>query len=58
MLASVVNLLKRYFGREAFMTPGGYREIWHIAYPLIMMSATQTLMMFVDRKMLASHSTD
>ncbi|MEG2076450.1 MAG: MATE family efflux transporter, partial [Victivallaceae bacterium] len=58
MLAFIPQLLKRYFGHAAFHTPGGYREVWHIAYPLIMMSATQTLMMFVDRKMLASHSTN
>ncbi len=36
---------------------GGYHEIWRIAYPLIIMSASNTIMQFVDRKFLASYST-
>lgn len=37
--------------------PGGYREIWSIAYPLIIMSASHTLMQFCDRKFLSLNST-
>jgi MATE family multidrug resistance protein len=37
---------------------GGYREIWRIAYPLIIMSASHTVMQFCDRKFLAMNSTE
>ncbi|MCK5843213.1 MAG: MATE family efflux transporter [Victivallales bacterium] len=38
-------------------TPGGYAEIWMVAYPLIITNATQTVMQFVDRKFLSMSST-
>ncbi len=37
---------------------GGYLEIWRIAYPLIIMSASNTIMQFCDRKFLALNSTE
>jgi MATE family, multidrug efflux pump len=37
--------------------PGGYREIMLIAYPLIIVSASHTVMQFFDRKFLAANST-
>ncbi len=36
---------------------GGYREIWLIAYPLIITNASHTIMQFVDRKFLSINST-
>ena len=38
--------------------PGNYREIWVIAYPLILMNASHTIMQFVDRKFLSMHATE
>ncbi len=38
--------------------PGGYRELWQIAYPLIITNAAHTVMMFVDRKFLSISSTE
>ena len=38
--------------------PGSYREIWKIAYPLILMNASHTIMQFVDRKFLSMHATE
>jgi MATE family multidrug resistance protein len=36
---------------------GGYYEIWRIAYPLVIMSASHTVMQFCDRMFLAMRST-
>jgi MATE family multidrug resistance protein len=47
-----------YFGRRHFIEPGGYIEIWNIAYPLVIMSASHSIMQFVDRKFLAMNSTE
>lgn len=38
-------------------SPGGYAEIWTVAYPLIITNATMTVMQFVDRKFLSMNST-
>lgn len=40
------------------MTPGGYSELWKVAYPLIITNATHTVMQFIDRKFLAMNATD
>ncbi len=37
-------------------TPGGYREIWQVAYPLMISMGSFTLMQFIDRMFLAWHS--
>jgi multidrug resistance protein, MATE family len=36
---------------------GGLKEIWLIAYPLILVNASNTIMTFTDRKFLSMHST-
>ena len=36
--------------------PGGYREVWRIAWPLIVSTGSFTLMQFVDRVFLANYS--
>lgn len=38
--------------------PGGYAELWKVAYPLIITNATHTVMQFIDRKFLAMNATD
>ena len=38
--------------------PGGYKELWQVAYPLIITNATHTVMQFIDRKFLAMNATD
>ena len=44
---------KRDFGVEG----GGLQEIWLIAYPLILVNASNVIMTFTDRKFLSMHST-
>ena len=36
---------------------GGFLEIWQIAYPLILVNASNVIMQFVDRKFLSMNST-
>ena len=38
--------------------PGGYGELWKVAYPLIITNATHTVMQFMDRKFLAMNATN
>ena len=38
--------------------PGGYREVLTIAYPLIMSTASMTIMHFVDRVFLARYAKE
>lgn len=45
------------FNRRNFICHGGYLEICRIAYPLVIMSASHSIMQFVDRKFLAMNST-
>jgi len=42
---------------SSYPAPGGTRELWHIAYPLILNNAAMVVMQFVDRMFLARHST-
>ncbi len=48
----------RWFGRREFSAPGGYRQLALVAYPLILMSATNVVMQFADRKFLGNSSTE
>lgn len=36
---------------------GSYSEIWKIAYPLVIMNASHSIMQFFDRMFLAKQST-
>lgn len=47
-----------FFKSRNFTEPGGYRQILQVAYPLIILSASHTIMQFVDRQFLASNSTE
>ncbi len=38
------------------VTPGGYRELWQVAYPLVLSTSSMTFMQFADRLFLARHS--
>ena len=49
--------IRRSFSRRNRIGHGGYAEICRIAYPLILMSAGNSVMQFVDRKFLAANST-
>lgn len=46
------------FNKEKFVEPGGYGQILKVAYPLIILSASHTVMQFVDRQFLAFKSTE
>jgi MATE family multidrug resistance protein len=43
-------------GEDEVMKPGGYREVFRVAWPLIISTGSFTLMQFVDRMFLAWHS--
>ena len=49
--------IRKSFSRRNFFGHGGYGEICRIAYPLVIMSASNSVMQFVDRKFLASNAT-
>ncbi len=46
------------FSRRQFLEPGGYLEIWKIAWPLIILSASNTIMMLINRIFLAQNSPE
>ncbi len=50
------KFFKAMFSRRQFLEPGGYREIWRIAWPLIILSASNTVMMVTNRAFLAHSS--
>ncbi len=50
--------LRKFFNPERFVEPGGYLQILKVAYPLIILSASHTVMQFVDRQFLAFKSTE
>ncbi|QSH42518.1 MATE family efflux transporter [Lentisphaerota bacterium ZTH] len=52
------NKIRKFFSSPGFHESGGYFEIWKVAYPLIIMSASLTIMQFADRAFLASNSTE
>ncbi|MFA7183994.1 MAG: MATE family efflux transporter [Victivallales bacterium] len=47
-----------FFKSKNFTEPGGYRQILRVAYPLVILSASHTIMQFVDRQFLALNSTE
>lgn len=47
-----------YFSRRQFFEPGGYLEIWRIAWPLIILSASNTIMMLTNRIFIANDSPE
>ena len=52
-----LKTITRWFSREEFTGPGAYNELMRIAYPLILMSASNVVMQFADRKFLGNSST-
>ncbi|MDD5698377.1 MAG: MATE family efflux transporter, partial [Victivallaceae bacterium] len=46
------------FTKKSFIEPGGYLQILKVAYPLIILSAGNTIMQFADRAFLAYNSTE
>ncbi len=53
-----IGNISNWFSREEFTTRGGYNELARVAYPLILMSASNVVMQFADRKFLGNSSTD
>lgn len=47
-----------YFSRRQFFEPGGYLEIWRIGWPLVILSASNTIMMLTNRVFLAWNSPE
>ena len=47
-----------FFKSRIFTEPGGYGQILKVAYPLIILSASHTVMQFADRQFLAYNSTE
>lgn len=50
--------MNKIFDKQEFVEPGGYLQILKVAYPLIILSASHTVMQFVDRQFLAYNSTE
>ncbi|MBR2439313.1 MAG: MATE family efflux transporter [Lentisphaeria bacterium] len=51
------DIVKGWFSRDAFLGKGGYAEIWHIAWPFIILNAANTVMMVTNRIFLSKHSS-
>ena len=58
MPARLWNSFAAMFSRRQFLEPGGYLEIWRLAWPLIILSASNTVMMVVNRIFLAKNSPE
>ncbi|MDY5696284.1 MAG: MATE family efflux transporter [Victivallales bacterium] len=58
MSARLWNSFAAMFSRRQFLEPGGYFEIWRLAWPLIILSASNTVMMVVNRIFLAKNSPE
>lgn len=58
LILPVWNKFAGYFSKRQFHEPGGYVEIWRIAWPLIIFSASNTIMMITNRVFLAWDSKD
>lgn len=54
----LMHKLRGFFTDKPFVEPGGYWQILKVAYPLIILSASNTVMQFVDRQFLAFNSTE
>ena len=54
----LLQKLKQWTSREEFFGEGGYLDLFKIAYPLILMSASNIIMQFADRKFLGNNSSE
>ena len=52
------SLVRRYLAPIEFVRPGGYAEIWRIAWPLIAMNASNVVMLLLNRGFLARHQLE
>ena len=52
------SLKQRYLAPLEFVRPGGYAEIWRIAWPLIAMNASNVVMLLLNRAFLARHQLE
>ncbi|MDR0932799.1 MAG: MATE family efflux transporter [Victivallales bacterium] len=52
------HIFAKYFDRREFTNPGGYREIWKIAWPLVVLNASNTIMMITNRVFIAQSSSE
>ena len=53
----IIKKILHWFSKSEFTCAGGYAAIWRIAYPLILMNASLTVMQVADRIFLSRHST-
>lgn len=58
MFQKVLKKLKSYVSLREFVCPGGYAEIWKIAWPLIVVNASNVVMMLCNRAFLAHIRTE
>ncbi|MBQ7404279.1 MAG: MATE family efflux transporter [Lentisphaeria bacterium] len=54
----IMKILRGWLGKEAFRGECGYGEIWHIAWPFIILNAANTVMMVTNRVFLSKHSPE
>jgi MATE family multidrug resistance protein len=57
MTFSLKKHIAGYFSYRQFNEPGGYKEIWQVAWPLVIMNASNTMMMVINRWFLSKQST-
>lgn len=57
VMNKIFKMFFNWFSREEFTCSGGYGAIWKIAYPLILMNASFTVMSVSDRIFLSRSST-
>ena len=58
MLRQLFTRFTGCFSRRQFLEPGGYREIWRIAWPLVVLNASNTVMMITNRVFIARSSPE
>ncbi len=57
MIVALKRRIAGYFSYRQFNEPGGYKEIWRVAWPLVIMNASNTVMLVVNRWFLSIQST-
>lgn len=58
MSSSYLRRIAGFFAPIEFVKPGGYAEIWRITWPLVIMNASNTVMLICNRYFLAKTSLE
>ncbi len=58
MFSAILHRFRRDWSPVEFVRPGGYGEIWKITWPLIIMNASNTVMLLCNRAFLAHNQLE